>query len=61
MTIADEALCSVAKLERSITKQDIDVNYADWREFGYFLAIYRDLEGEDLEGVGCRIGICYLL
>ena len=36
MTIADEALPSVAKLERSVAKRDVGVNYGDWREFGNF-------------------------
>ena len=42
MTIADVALRSIAKLERSIAKWDVGVNYADWREFGYF---FRYLQG----------------
>ena len=37
MTIADEALPSVAKLERSTAKQDVGVNDAAWRDFGYKL------------------------
>jgi len=42
MTIANVALRSVAKLERSVANRDVGVNYADWHEFGYyFLAIYK--------------------
>ena len=44
MTISDEALRSIAKLERSVAKGDVGVNYADCREFGYFFAIYSVLD-----------------
>ena len=43
MTMSDEALRSVAKLERSVVKRDVGVNDADWREFGYI--IYRPRSG----------------
>ena len=54
MTIADEALRSIAKLERSVTKRDAGVNYADYVNLAFFFAIYSALKREDLDHVRYR-------